>query len=421
MSDALSLQARSPVTNTENDVPVDYVYARQLFPCAKGLPLYWPEPNGNATIAVGDVGFFYDRKFVRLFNALRNANDPVNGLIQENCEYKPFDRGNDVKKEKMCVNRHLCSRSVKVEEVLSPDGETWEHLKFRSMGDEGAFILLADPATEEYLVPSPRLYEYIHKQIKIWMPSIKKENSCPIDDVIFVLGDVKTSAWAFKVFLPNSEEATVSINSACAETEPSSWAFTRVRPVDPKNECDQSIFMHYCRMKRRALPPSDAPNNEQNWDIKDHEVVILSPSDAPDDEKNWDIENDEVAIVSQSDAPDDEQNLDIENDEVVSPSPSDASDDEQNWDMEKEEVAIVSDLPPDSEAIFYDPVEHVLDYILENAGVEIAIASDIDIICVYKNHDIPEDLATLPKLLREYKIRVVKGGLGMLDFDAPAA
>ncbi|EED82821.1 predicted protein [Postia placenta Mad-698-R] len=361
MSDALSLQARSPVTNT------DYVYARQLFPCAKGLPLYWPEPNGNATIAVGDVGFFYDRKFVRLFNALRNANDPVNGLIQENCEYKPFDRGNDVKKEKI--------RSVKVEEELSRDGETWEHLKFRSMGDEGAFILLADPATEEYLVPSPRLYEYIHKQIKIWMPSIKKENSCPIDDVIFVLGDVKTSAWAFNVFLPNSEEATISINSACAETEPSSWAFTRVRPVDPKNECDQSIFMHYCRMKRRAPPPSDAPNNEQNWDIKEHEVVILSPSDAPDDEKNWDMEKEEVAIVS--DLPPDSE---VRNSCWNNGANGAGARLSTGVAMPVRDNRVRGLRPPATRA----PELASSFLTARDFGVKVAIASDIDIICVYK-------------------------------------
>lgn len=55
-----------------------YLYAKGLINCGYGLPLWSPEPEPEGEIQIGDVGFIHDGKFIRLFNAVRPPDDPLN-------------------------------------------------------------------------------------------------------------------------------------------------------------------------------------------------------------------------------------------------------------------------------------------------------------------------------------------------------
>ena len=62
----------------------EYVYARELFRCGWGHPLWQPEAAENdVEVEIGDVGYLDKGAFYRLFNACRDEDDVLN--------YKPQD------------------------------------------------------------------------------------------------------------------------------------------------------------------------------------------------------------------------------------------------------------------------------------------------------------------------------------------
>ena len=53
------------------------LYADQLIPLGRGLPLWEPEPTGLGEVLIGDVGYVDEGAFFRLFNAMLDADFTV--------------------------------------------------------------------------------------------------------------------------------------------------------------------------------------------------------------------------------------------------------------------------------------------------------------------------------------------------------
>ena len=58
--------------------PAYRTYAEQLVRLGHGLPLWIPEPRSLGEVAVGDVGYFAEGAFYRLFNIMKPADSPEN-------------------------------------------------------------------------------------------------------------------------------------------------------------------------------------------------------------------------------------------------------------------------------------------------------------------------------------------------------
>ena len=55
------------------------VYAEQLVNRGYGLPLWRPEPvTPTDEVEIGDVGYVSEGEFIRLFNTMKPAGDPLN-------------------------------------------------------------------------------------------------------------------------------------------------------------------------------------------------------------------------------------------------------------------------------------------------------------------------------------------------------
>ena len=62
----------------------EYVYAKELFRCGWGYPLWHPEASeDDVEVEIGDVGYLDKGAFYRVFNACRDEDDDLN--------YKPQD------------------------------------------------------------------------------------------------------------------------------------------------------------------------------------------------------------------------------------------------------------------------------------------------------------------------------------------
>lgn len=53
-------------------------YAETLVSQGHGHPLWFPEPGKQGDVEIGDVGFVNEGRFIRLFNVMLPATDPVN-------------------------------------------------------------------------------------------------------------------------------------------------------------------------------------------------------------------------------------------------------------------------------------------------------------------------------------------------------
>lgn len=68
------------------------LYAEQLIPLGRGFPLWEPEPTGLGEVLIGDVGYVDEGAFFRLFNAMLDADDPMNaGGVPEDFEVLDID------------------------------------------------------------------------------------------------------------------------------------------------------------------------------------------------------------------------------------------------------------------------------------------------------------------------------------------
>ncbi|TBU28365.1 hypothetical protein BD311DRAFT_327424 [Dichomitus squalens] len=64
----------------------------------------------------------------------------------------------------------------------------------------------------------------------------------------------------------------------------------------------------------------------------------------------------------------------------------------------------------------YDPVGHLLDYILERSDADMAIASDVDLIAIFSTSGIPDDITTGLAHRRPF-IEVDEHGVGTISMD----
>ena len=92
------------------------VYARELFKCGKGYPLWQPEATeDDVEVELGDVGYLDKGCFCRLFNACRSEDDPLNNKPSHvPDDFVPFTADLLPKKTHSAVGAGpLLSRSVK--------------------------------------------------------------------------------------------------------------------------------------------------------------------------------------------------------------------------------------------------------------------------------------------------------------------
>ena len=92
------------------------VYAQQLIMLGHGYPLWKGTPsNCQPGVQIGDVGYLSEGEFIRLFNAMASADDPLNaGGVPSS--YAPFVKGDKariVRTPNFIMPNTLCSRSIR--------------------------------------------------------------------------------------------------------------------------------------------------------------------------------------------------------------------------------------------------------------------------------------------------------------------
>jgi len=322
----------------------DYVYARQIFRCGEGYPLWLPEPNQDGEVMIGDVGYLHRGAFYRMFNATLDKEDPVNDRLGVPEHFERF------------VGSSLAPRRVEAAVAAGPllsDTLQWvgeEHpnatsqaggYHYKCTDDQGAFVVLETPGVREIQNQVRKMKNYMSKNISSWHSHAVGKLGLEIDeeDILFVRGFVKTTRWGLAACTDHGKTTTVKIHGDLSQSpdtpfefdEPESKESFWEQRLGPENRYhqehplsgsqpnqskkpDQCIFLHYFKIKRR--------------------LFFIRQLQAAAEARDLLGDSDDLGSFK------------VESGPTQKP---------------------------------YDPVGYVLDYILRNSEAEAAIASDVDI------------------------------------------
>ncbi|KZT03175.1 WD40 repeat-like protein [Laetiporus sulphureus 93-53] len=450
---------------THATVQVDHIYADQLFKCGEGLPLWYPEPSKHGEVLIGDVGFIERGRFYRLFNAMRSADDELNrkyGVPGGN-QYKPFvtSEYNLAEYQNALSPGPICSRSLKRVEM---QGEVAAHgfnaaLQYHCTEDRGAFIILQDPATRKELHRSRRMAAYMSRNLKEWyhFASEKLDVEVTQEDIMFVRGHVKTTQWEVGTITHSGRDAKVSIGADSdiasasfsvhvARHESGSLQSRKGPPEALEHHKHKNISHHHSHShkKKHQESQSDVPADTDDEALASSSrrslslaepstssvALPLSPSVTQETPSKGSDASNPVLDMPQQRA--NENGLPMNQciflhyyrlkkrffplltklEAAAEPrDPSAPGDDDE---------PVIEEVPAIQKP--YDPLNYVLDYILDHSQAETAVATDRDLIDICKG-EIPDDIPAFLESVQP-QIEVNEEGLGMLwfpDDDRPKA
>ncbi|GBE86786.1 predicted protein [Sparassis crispa] len=363
------------------------VYSKCLFRYKHGYPLWAPEPGDHGEILIGDVGYISRGGFKPMFNATYPKDHAVNARYTLPDDFKPLvlDLKDRYRLHQSIMANVLCSRTVKGTGVSANAtvNAVGGGVQFECAEDQGAMLVLTGPAVAEWQDKSRRrIGNYIVSNCQEWVAFKGKEFT--EDDFIFISGHEKTTQWAVAAITQSGRSATLSFNgnfgpataafsvSATRVSYPQfeyrlgppglEWGVNSQRGGDLA--MDQSIFIHYFKMKTRF-----------------GFIKTLKAAAEPRDPSRAAEEHGEgvVAETSGTDSDDD----------------------------------VVEQVPSAHEP--WDPVDFVLNYILKHSEAEVAVASTEDLGTLCNNY-IPDDIpAFLEQTLPD--IEVNEEGVGSLSLE----
>ncbi|EMD38733.1 hypothetical protein CERSUDRAFT_92769 [Gelatoporia subvermispora B] len=390
------------------------IYVRHLSLLGHGRPLWDPEPTNHGEVHIGDVGYVFRGAFIRLFNAMKDADEPENiGLTLPD----PFIKFDLPRKDMELYRPHailadvLCGQTIVARRVRAGASLPGVHGRFeiKCSHDEGALLVLKDDAERREVRPNEWMKRYVYKHYEDWQSYAETVHGLhKSQDLYFVRGFVKTKEWLVASFQEGSQlyaghvnihrsgagfslaakKSRIMFRTPEVRTGPARGttggfphasradttrdlhderAFSETDPDDiPSN---QSIFIHYYKLRTRRM--MFGPRTME---------AAAEPHDLPDDSF----------------------------DEYDGPAVPSSYNNSEGFVMEH-------DLSPK----IPDPVDPLLEYILEHSHATAAIASDADFIGLCKDLDPSEDILvflrrTLPR------IEVDSSGLGAIISPGPA-
>ncbi|TBU52469.1 WD40-repeat-containing domain protein [Dichomitus squalens] len=366
------------------------IYAEQLFPMGFGYPLWIPEPSRDRgrQVYIGDVGWIKQGEFRALFNCMKPEDDPVNEEKGVPLDFQLFNPKNvSIGRCERIGQKVVASSSIRTIEAQGDVGANAGGLpavagagfSFKSTSDSGAFVMLAPPGIAEDIESKRHIVNHMRENFTRWLEFANASSSWGLDlneqQMLFVCGTLKTTHWAVAAFQGNvfrSKEGYVSGDfgptasagfSVKISNEFLPANFYRTGPPRRDSWADlsrqasypgypspsdaaiqgpsQCLFIHYYKMKRRF------------WLRQQPMQATAGPHQLPPGPDNSGLGAPMVGARGSSP-------YDFEPDGV------------------QEET--------------YDPVDHLLTYILENSEAAMAVASDLDLIALFMDRKFPEDV-----------------------------
>ncbi|OCH89485.1 WD40 repeat-like protein [Obba rivulosa] len=381
------------------------IYVQTLFPLGYGYPIWNPDPTPTSPeIHIGDVGHMEQGTFYRLFNAMKDVHDPENEkrMLPTNFEKLTLPDQLNIVTPRAIQAGAVCSKTVKVRNIgtqiyggsgLAQGGFSVERYK-----EQGAVLILEDDANRTAVHANRLMPKYMREHYQEWDQLVKDQIGLEleVDKLFFVCGYIKSKAWAIMTFDKASSSYSGSVDVGYGPTgialnmtwkdERYAPTLTRTGPLRSVPYSDRLAITDSTPTSSRSLF-YDAPYNQciflnyykikpRRWFGPKVIKAAAEPRDSSADAS--DGEDDQAATVR------------LASGQVV----------------EGDIVQESQSLQPK------DPVDDVLDYILEYSDAEVAVASDADVFVLCKGHDFPTNF---PEFLRTALPSVgLEDGLGTL-------
>ncbi|OSD01916.1 WD40 repeat-like protein [Trametes coccinea BRFM310] len=213
------------------------VYAKELFSKQLGFPLWFPEPTEQGETLIGDVGYYYDGGFYRMFNAIASAEEqtdaePPDDFVPLTINSKVLHHRRDV------IKAPLTSKSVASTDLggnlgLSGIVQAGAELKFTCKRQSGAFLCVQPGANASILHPSKTMLQYIRASHESWYHHLSNVQMRDIrrHEILFIHGVIKTADWAAGVFMNETTGGELSIEVPLGAVGQASLNFSHVRAV----------------------------------------------------------------------------------------------------------------------------------------------------------------------------------------------
>ncbi|KAI0924374.1 hypothetical protein AcW2_005269 [Taiwanofungus camphoratus] len=375
------------------------IFCEQLYSLGHGAAQWFPEVSKDREVLLGDVGCILGESFSPMFNATFPADHKINQKWGTPPQFQPLRIADSQvqRREAAIPPGPLCSQSVEYEDLGDHAHGTRGDFRFRCKQGalEGAVMVLNGETAQAELHPDPALTSYIMRNHKSWLDHATETLGVDVreEDVVMVRGWTKAREWNSAAFFegqaarlafgggPGSlAQAAFALDVPPGGCMSGQWAQRAAPPAAPRAHLDQCVFIQYYKLKSR--PPAVSGVIKSGARPRG----ITPPSDE-DSEASASSPLDQVYVKQ------------IE---------------------EAEEYEIIDDFDELEELYgpqkkWRDPVEFVLDYILEYSQASVAIASDADVTAVCKGHGFPCDMA---RLLEDVlpPTEVNEEGLGMLSY-----
>ncbi|KAH9963428.1 hypothetical protein BGW80DRAFT_1351766, partial [Lactifluus volemus] len=181
-----------------------------------GWRLWDPEPDPDSPtecVAIGDVGYISNGRFVRLFNIRRRRDDPSHQQHGVPEGYRPIPPSPFNIFQKSRLNRgDYCSRSVRT--ANAPNGRVYQ-----SKGREktGAVLHLPDHAINHdyHGAYVKQIKKYLEDNVQRFFEFARdrREQFPDVKEIILVTGYTVATSWAAAVFLDKKIDARLEFQS----------------------------------------------------------------------------------------------------------------------------------------------------------------------------------------------------------------
>ncbi|PCH40802.1 hypothetical protein WOLCODRAFT_137007 [Wolfiporia cocos MD-104 SS10] len=333
------------------------VYDKLFRPRGYGHAMWSPAPHARGTADIADVGWIWKGRFYRFINAAQPAQNPINQCWHEfsQSDYEPIeiDSKQLIEEPDLIMTKALGSRSVSARAVstgANGHGAGFD-VKVKCSQQQAALLLLPDGRAQQRQYVGTQIKNYVRQNEPKWWAMAQLSNiSVRREELLFVTGWVKTSDWELAVCTYDAWSGEVSLKAGVGHLAAISFSGSSLQEIISGWECKSlshelkakthgnahCIFLQYCKIKHRLglWPRMKAAAEPQD------------PSGANDDA------NEEAVYIIKDELSDSRQGSPLE---------------------------YVPQIKRD------DPVDDILDYILENAAAaEIAFATTQDVACLLR-------------------------------------
>ncbi|KAI0673282.1 hypothetical protein C8Q78DRAFT_1024064 [Trametes maxima] len=416
-----------------------HIYVDQLFHHGYGYPLWKPNPDDPQwEVELGDVGWVANGAFKHVLRT-RNAQGSPQPFGAAPLDYTPFNPPNliiegpreaivqPVLYGRTLTNVHLSMKSSSTSSPTHAAGSPEGNLTFSCSENRAALLAVSPIGLSTSIETRRHVVTHLRENVTKWENFANEILGLDLksEDLLFVCGVTKTRSWTVAAFHGIQPGAEGSISCSLGASPvfegvtfpkaplPTAWfktgpSYTSSRftypkqqllitysdapeapgaegpsptevalpsteemmlqpPPDMQEEADQCVFFHYYKMKRRFLLPSKIEAG-------------AGPHQLPPNPGHMDTNP--GVLAGERGAPMEDQDIET---------------------------------APKYSASF-DPVNFVLDYIIQNSEAEVAIASDLDLYALFKDQEFPQDI---PAALSELQpsVEIDESGVGMLSVN----